>query len=144
MNIKKIVILLIIALFFSSIIYFKYNKEENTAKEYYILQVGAYSNYDNVVKNTRELENYIVYEENNLYKIFIGITSDTEIYNKLVTTYASNLSTFKKTVKINNEEIENKINNFDKVIKNTDDKTNLNIIIKEELKILEKFLNKTN
>ena len=42
------------------------------------------------------------------------------------------------------EEIENKINNFDKVIKNTDDKTNLNIIIKEELKILEKFLNKTN
>ena len=144
MNIKKIVILLIIALFFSSIIYFKYNKEKNIAKEYYILQVGAYSNYDNVVKNTRELENYIVYEENNLYKIFIGITSDTEIYNKLVTTYASNLSTFKKTVKINNEEIENKINNFDKVIKNTDDKTNLNIIIKEELKILEKFLNKTN
>lgn len=144
MNIKKIVILLIIALFFSSIIYFKYNKEENITKEYYILQVGAYSNYDNVVKNTRDLENYIVYEENNLYKIFIGITSDTEIYNKLVTTYASNLSTFKKTVKINNEEIENKINNFDKVIKNTDDKTNLNIIIKEELKILEKFLNKTN
>ena len=118
----------------NSLIFFIYN----------ILQVGAYSNYDNVVKNTRELENYIVYEENNLYKIFIGITSDTEIYNKLVTTYASNLSTFKKTVKINNEEIENKINNFDKVIKNTDDKTNLNIIIKEELKILEKFLNKTN
>lgn len=143
MNIKKIVVLLSIALFFSFLIFKKYNANENEYKEYYILQVGAYSNYDNVIKNTRDLENYIIYEEENLYKIFIGITGNKSIYDELVNIYAPNIKTFKKVIKLKNEEIENKIENFDKIIENTNDLTKLNMIIKEELKILEKFLNKT-
>ncbi len=45
-------------------------------------------------------------------------------------------------MKINDKELEKKIENFDSVIKNTNDKSSLNIIIKEELKIFENFLNK--
>lgn len=142
MNNKKIVVLLAIALFFSFLIFNKYNAKENKTKEYFILQVGAYSNYDNVIKLTKNLENYIVYKEDNLYKIFIGITTDTNVYEKLVNIYAKDINVFKKVIKIKNEELENKILNFDKVLKTTDKKGNINIIIKEELKLLENFLNK--
>lgn len=143
MNIKKVVVLLVIALFFSFLIFKKYNAQEDSTNEYYILQVGAYSNYDNVIKYTKNLENYIIYEEENLYKIFIGITENIDTYNKLVNIYANNLNTFKKVIKIKNEEIKNKIMNFDKIINSTNDKAKLNLIIKEELKMLEKLLNKT-
>ena len=142
MNTNKNIILLGISLLISFIIFKKYRAEENNYKEYYILQVGAYNNYDNVIKNTKTLENYMVYEENNMYKIFIGITKDNSVYKKLEKNYAKELNTFKKTMKINDKELEKKIENFDSVIKNTNDKSSLNIIIKEELKIFENFLNK--
>lgn len=141
-NIKGCAIILGIALLFSCIIYIKYKNNDKGTNEYYILQVGAYKNYDNVIKKTREYENYIIYEEDDLYKIFIGITKDNELYDKLSKIYANNSNTFKKVIKIRDEEFETKIKNYDKVINKTDDKTNLNIIIKEELKLLEKLLNK--
>ncbi len=81
MNTKKIIILLGISLLFSFIIFKKYSAEENNYKEYYILQVGAYNNYDNVIKNTKTLDNFMVYEDINMYKIFIGFTKDNSVKN---------------------------------------------------------------
>lgn len=141
-NIKGCAIILVVALLFSFVIYIKYKNNDDGGKEYYILQVGAYKNYDNVVKKTREYENYIIYEEDDLYKIFIGITQENELYDKLSKIYAENTNTFKKVIKVKDEEFETKIRNYDKVINKTEDKTNLNIVIKEELKLLEKLLNK--
>lgn len=141
-NIKKITIFLSIPLLFSIIIYKTYKKEPVKYKELYIIQTGAYKNYDNVVKNTKNLNNYIVYNEDDLYKIFIGLTLEEEVFNKLQKYYGENHETYKKTINITDKEFIKKISEYDRVIKNSNNKNNLNIIIKEELKLLDKFLNK--
>ena len=71
MNKKIILGVVIISLIFSIFIFKKYKASENSYKTLYVIQVGAYKDYENVIKNTRNFDNYIVYEENNLYKIFI-------------------------------------------------------------------------
>lgn len=138
--IKRIILVLLIALFFSFLIFKAYHADEKEYKEISILQAGAYKSYDNVIKNTRHFENFIVFKEDNLYKIFIAVSQNDEIFNKLKNLYASNIQTFKKTIKVNNKDFIKKIDNYDKIIKNTENKTNINIVTKESLKLLEKLL----
>lgn len=143
MNIKKFSLLLLIALFFGFIIFKKYKATDKNYEEIFILQVGAYKDYENVTKVTKNYENYIVYEEDGLYKLFIGVSTNNETYNKLINIYASNIKTFKKTLKITDKEFIRKLKEYDELIKVTNKKENLNIIIKEELKLLKNILDKT-
>jgi len=141
-NIKKIGLLLLVASTFAFFIFKHYKGATKEYEEIYIIQVGAYKNYDNVIKTTREYDNYIIYNEAGLYKIFIGVTNNNNIYEKLIKTYANGKSTFKKVLKITDDEFIKKIKNYDKVLSNTENKNNMNIIIKEELKLLERLLSK--
>lgn len=142
MNKKIILGVVIISLIFSIFIFKKYKASENSYKTLYVIQVGAYKDYENVIKNTRNFDNYIVYEENNLYKIFIGLTFDKNIYDKLINIYVKDNSSFQKEIKITNDEFIKNINTYDTLIKNTNDKERLNLIIKEEMKLLNKLLKK--
>ena len=142
MNKKKILGVVIISLIFSIFIFKKYKASENSYKTLYVIQVGAYKDYENVIKNTRNFDNYIVYEENNLYKIFIGLTFDKNIYDKLINIYVKDNSSFQKEIKVTNDEFIKNINTYDTLIKNTNDKERLNLIIKEEMKLLNKLLKK--
>jgi len=142
MNKKIILGVVIISLIFSIFIFKKYKASENSYKTLYVIQVGAYKDYENVIKNTRNFDNYLVYEENNLYKIFIGLTFDKNIYDKLINIYVKDNSSFQKEIKVTNDEFIKNINTYDTLIKNTNDKERLNLIIKEEMKLLNKLLKK--
>lgn len=142
MNKKIIIGGIIISLFFSFFIYKKYKAKESEYKELYVIQVGAYKSYDNVAVNTKNFDNYIVTEENGLYKILIGLSFSEEVYNKISTIYAPNISTYKKVLKITDKKFIENISTFDDLIKNTDNKEKLNLIIKEELRVLNDILNK--
>lgn len=141
-NIKKIASIIGITLLFSFVIFKAYNAEEEKYRILYIIQIGAYKSYDNVIKNTRTLENYIIRKEGDLYKLYIGITFNEEVYNKLTSLYGEKHDIFKKTLKITDKEFIEKIEDYDKVILNTNKINNINIIIKEELKLFDNFLNK--
>ena len=108
MNIKKISLILLIALFFCFIVFKHYKAADKNYEEIYIIQVGAYKNYDNIIKVTKNLDNYLIYEEDNLYKIFIGLSTNEEVFNKLTDTYAKEMKIFKKTLKITNKDFEKK------------------------------------
>lgn len=141
-NIKKIASIIGITLLFSFVIFKAYNAEEEKYRVLYIIQIGAYKSYDNVIKNTRTLENYIIRKEGDLYKIYIAITFNEEVYNKLISLYGEKHDIFKKTLKITDKEFIEKIEDYDKVILNTNKTNNITIIIKEELKLFDNFLNK--
>lgn len=141
-NIKKVASIIGITLLFSFIIFKAYYAKEEKFSTLYLIQIGAYKSYDNVVKNTRNLDNYIIKEEDNLYKIYIGLTFNDEVYDKLVNIYVPNTQTFKKSLNITNKEFIKKIKDYDNVILNTENKNNINIIIKEEIKLFNKLLNK--
>lgn len=135
MKYKKIIIPIILSLCFFFIIYFNYKNKKIEYKDIYILQVGAYKNYDNLINKTKYLDNYIIYEENGLYKIFIGVTLNNNNYNKLDNIYGNN--SFKKVLKISDTNYINNLKKYDTLINETNDKELLNNIIKKELRELE-------
>ena len=138
MYIKKFIIPIILSLCFFFIIYINYKNKKIEYKEVYVLQVGAYKKYENLVNKTKYLDNYLIYQENDLYKIFIGVTLNNDNYNKIESIYGED--TFKKVIRINDEEYIDNLKKYDTLIKETNDKELLNDIIKKELRELEVVL----
>lgn len=138
---KKIMFLLIsVSIFFVAFITIKYFENKCSYVTYYILQEGAFKNYNGVIKTTRNYNNYVISKEDELYKIYIGVTLDKEVYNKLISMYSKTSSTYMKKVNINNKEFYNKVRTYDNLIKNSDNLKEVDLIVKEELKLLKKIL----
>lgn len=138
---KKIMFLLIsVSIFLVAFITIKYFENKCSYVTYYILQEGAFKNYNGVIKTTRNYNNYVISKEDELYKIYIGVTLDKEVYNKLISMYSKTSSTYMKKVNINNKEFYNKVRTYDSLIKNSDNLKEVDLIVKEELKLLKKIL----
>ena len=100
MNKKIILILIALSLCFSFLMYKIYRKTENESTPIYLIQVGAYKDYNNLSEATKNYENYIVRKEEGLYKIFIGVTKDEEVLSKLLSIYLDGRDNYKKVLKI--------------------------------------------
>lgn len=133
-------LLISISIFLVAFITIKYFENKCSYVTYYILQEGAFKNYNGVIKTTRNYNNYVISKEDELYKIYIGVTLDKEVYNKLISMYSKTSSTYMKKVNINNKEFYNKVRTYDSLIKNSDNLKEVDLIVKEELKLLKKIL----
>lgn len=142
MNKKFLLILIIITCLFSCSIFGLYKRKSVVKNKYYLLQVGAYKNYDSISKKTKEYENYLVLKEEDLYKLYIGVTKDKEVYKKLVNLYASTSSIYKKEITLYNQKFDDTLTKYDSLIKNSEDIKEINLVIKSELKFLEEMLAK--
>lgn len=142
MNKKILLILIIITCLFSCSIFGLYKRKSVVKNKYYLLQVGAYKNYDSISKKTKEYENYLVLKEEDLYKLYIGVTKDKEVYKKLVNLYASTSSIYKKEITLSNQKFDDTLTKYDSLIKNSEDIKEINLVIKSELKFLEEMLAK--
>ena len=142
MNKKFLLILIIITCLFSCSIFGLYKRKSVVKNKYYLLQVGAYKNYDSISKKTKEYENYLVLKEEDLYKLYIGVTKDTEVYKKLVNLYANTSSIYKKEITLSNQKFDDTLTKYDSLIKNSEDIKEINLVIKSELKFLEEMLAK--
>lgn len=140
MNKKYLLILILITFIFSFILFKKYKSNNSNIPTYYILQVGAFKSYEGVNEITKDYDNYIVKEEENLFKVFIGITKSSEVYDKLTNLYKVNNNNFKKVIKIKDKEFSNKIDTYDELIKKLNNKNEVDIIMKAQLKELDKIL----
>jgi hypothetical protein len=119
-----------------------YKRKSVVKNKYYLLQVGAYKDYDSISKKTKEYENYLVLKEEDLYKLYIGVTKDKEVYKKLVNLYASTSSIYKKEITLSNQKFDDTLTKYDSLIKNSEDIKEINLVIKSELKFLEEMLAK--
>ncbi len=144
MNKKIILILIALSLCFSFLMYKIYRKTENKSTPIYLIQVGAYKDYNNLSEATKNYENYIVRKEEGLYKIFIGVTKDEKVLSKLLSIYLDGRDNYKKVLKITNEEFVQNLTIYDNIIKHTDNKENINLVVKSSLKELDKLLNENN
>ena len=128
--------------FCGKIVYDMYDKkieEDISGKKIYLVQAGAYSSYDNMVKNSM-LSNYIYYEdEDGLYKSIIGITLDYDNLDKIKNTYKENVLVrefYSKDIDLNK-----RIEEYDRKLKNTTNNDEINAIID---KVLELYKGKNN
>ena len=132
MNKKFLLILIIITCLFSCSIFGLYKRKSVVKNKYYLLQVGAYKNYDSISKKTKEYENYLVLKEEDLYKLYIGVTKDKEVYKKLVNLYANTSSIYKKEITLSNQKFDDTLTKYDSLIKNSEEIKEINLVIKRK------------
>lgn len=112
-------------------IYDKDLEKELNGEKVYLVQAGAYSSYDNMVHNT-SISNYIYYEdEDGLFKSIIGLTQNSDNLEKIKNTYQGEVLVSEYYSK--DEELNRKIEEYDKKIKNTDNEEEIKEIVLEML-----------
>lgn len=107
------------------------SKLENT--KIYLIQAGAYSNYDTMVSNTN-VNNYVYYEDDDgLYKAIIGITENYDNIEKIKSTYSGEviISEYYSL----NEELNKQIKEYDTKISKLEDEKEIKNLVLEMLSL---------
>ncbi len=100
----------------------KYKKEE----KYYFLQEGVYSNKENLQTNLNSLNNKIIDKKDNKYYVYVGITRDLEVAKKIMKIYEDDgYNIYLKEKYLSNEEFYNNVTQFDLLIKDNNDTSNI-------------------
>lgn len=98
---------------------------EKTLSSYgnvYLLQYGSYINKNVMEENIKKLDNYISYEDDGKYYVFLGMYTNLENAKKVSKIFEDkNIYTFIKNDYIDNNEIINKITNLEKNITEEED-----------------------
>ena len=145
-----ILVALIVGFFLGNFLLKQYNDYNSLTvstetTELYFFQYGVYSNLENMEENTINLENYIYKIEDNKYYVYIGLTGNKNNIDKLNKYFKSlGYDVIVKSYYISNQEFINLLNNFDEVIKNTEDSTVLSSIICQTLQKYEEVVNSGN
>lgn len=88
---------------------------------YYFLEEGVYSNYDNI-QNDINIQRRIIENKNNKYHVYIGITRDKEVLEKLIKIFKDrNINTSIKEINLESQEFKTNVEQFDILIKKTKD-----------------------
>lgn len=119
-------------------IYIDSNDVVFSGKTVYVLQTGAYSNYNNMRANSLS-NDYIYYEDAGMYKTLIGITQDKDNIDKIKKAYGADIAVSKYLMDDN--DLYNEIKLFDNHIKNEQDEKKINDLI---ISMLEKYHTKKN
>lgn len=117
----------------------KYKKEER----YYFLQEGVYTNKDILQTNLVNLNKKIIDYNNNKYYVYVGITKDLEVAEKIIKIYEKegyNITILEKG--LSSEEFSTNVNQFDLLIKDTKDNNQILTIEEVVLANYEEIIKK--
>ena len=133
------IIALIIGFFLSNFFLKQYDdfeeiKVSNKGQNLYFIQYGAFSTLESLEENTIGLQNYIYNKQDNLYYVYVGITNLKDNAEKIVNYYKNiGSDTIIKEYGITNKNFLEQLENYDTILKNTDDETAISSIINQVL-----------
>lgn len=105
-------------------------KQLQKGDTYYFLEEGVYNNYDNI-QNNQNINRRIIENKDNNYHVYIGITRDKEVLEKLKKIYnKENINVYIKEIILESNEFKTNVEQFDLLIKQTKD-TNQILTIEE-------------
>lgn len=120
----------------AKLVFSNYDKkitESINGKKVYLIQVGAYSNYDNMVNNTL-INKYIYYQDDDgLFKSVIGITENKDNIEKIKSTYEGNVIV--NEYYSDNVNLNKKIEKYDLKLTNTTNNEEIKKIVLEMLEL---------
>ena len=128
---KKFVIPLVISIvlgFISAqIVYSTYRKNlENTDYNVYLIQAGSYNNKDDLEKDFSLDDEYVILEEDGVYNVYVGMTTDLINANKIKNLYSNkNYDTYIKPTVVNNIEFVSNLEQYDILMSEVDDEENI-------------------
>lgn len=105
----------------------------------YLLQQGVYSSVESMEENTMSLSDYLYVKQDDKYYVYLGITGNKELADKLKNNY-SNVDIYVKENNISNQGLILKIRENDKTIQEESDKKNLLSLSKKSLEIYEETM----
>ena len=115
-----VVFILLGAIIGSNIRKYNYDSVKEIIKKdetFYFLQEGVYEKEENLEKNTKNLEQKVIEYKDKKYYVYLGITKDKKIAQKLNNIYEKKgLKLYEKEQTINNEEFNNNVTQFDLLI----------------------------
>ena len=96
-------------------------KQLQKGDTYYFLEEGVYNNYDNI-QNNQNINRRIIENKDNNYHVYIGITRDKEVLEKLKNIYEKeNIKISVKEKILESVEFKTNVEQFDLLIKQTKD-----------------------
>ena len=106
------------------------DKEKNilTSNVIYLLEDTSYNDY-NTMKSSFVSNNYIYYEENGKYNTVMAMTKSRDNIDKIEKAYDKDFKIVEYL--ISDEEINNKLDEYDKKIGNTSDNDEIKLLVEE-------------
>lgn len=95
-------------------------KRINNSEVYYFLQEGVYSSKDNLNNNLKSLSQKVIDYQDNKYYVYIGITKDKEVADKIKKIYEEKgFKIYEKELLLESQEFSSNVEQFDLLIKST-------------------------
>lgn len=144
-----IIISLVIGFFMSQFLLKQYNdyqgiKVYNEGELFYFMQYGIFDNSKEMDANTINLENYIYQINNDKYYVYVGISKNLEITNKVITYFKKmGYDIIIKEFYITNKEFSSEIDNYDKILNLTEDDIVIGEIMAQTLNSYEEVVNES-
>ena len=146
-----LVISIVLGFISAQIVYSTYRKNlENTDYNVYLIQAGSYNNKDDLEKDFSLDDEYIILEEDGVYNVYVGMTTDLINANKIKNLYSNkNYDTYIKPTVVNNIEFVSNLEQYDILMSEVDDEENIisinDVILSSyEEMVLGKQFNKGN
>lgn len=105
----------------------------------YLLQQGVYSSLESMEENTSNISDYLYVKQDDKYYVYLGVTSDKDIANKVKENY-NNVDIYIKENNISNEDLILKIKENDQSIQENTTKKDILSLSKKSLEIYEETL----
>ena len=138
--IAAVIIGVLIAVFFYKDIKNEVIAITNNASEIALFQVGVFKVYDNAINFSESFENSLIYEDNGLYRVIIGASYHVEAKIKLEQYFTNqNITYYIKDLKVN-QDIIDKISNFELILIKTESSEVINSLNKSILDALKSVL----
>ena len=136
----KVVIPIFLSILFGSLcgklVFSNYDvkiKQNFSGKKIYLIQIGAYSNYDNMVSNTL-INKYIYYQDDDgLYKSVVGITFDKDNIDKIKKVYDKEVIVVEYYCK--DKDLNNKLEKYDKLLNEINDNNEIKEVVSKMLEL---------
>lgn len=122
-----LVISIVLGFMSAQIVYSTYRKNlENTDYNVYLIQAGSYNNKDDLEKDFSLDDEYVILEEDGVYNVYVGMTTDLINANKIKNLYSNkNYDTYIKPTVVNNIEFVSNLEQYDILMSEVDDEENI-------------------
>ena len=136
---KLILGAIVIGGLFAFLFYLDINKEveaiTKNENNLYLFQVGVFQNEDNALKYASNYKSRYIYQEDDLNRVLICITSTEENKEKLTTYYKDNNYNFYIKKLIMKESISKELEANEIMLKKTDEKEAIDVLCQKQLDI---------
>ena len=107
-------------------------------KNVYMLKYDTYKTKEDMLNNTSNRERYIYIEKDNKFYVYVAVAKTMDSINKLKNIYSGNLKVEK--INIKNDGFIQNLDEYEKLLKSTDDTDSLKVIENEILSCYEKWV----